>query len=67
MKNQRVGGIALKGGGAWSVSQFKGGVGKKEGVVVFLREGGCWYPMHTMVNWIIAKHYMKSIKKSGKV
>ena len=41
MKNQYRGGNYLKkwGGGAWTVWQFKGELGKKEGVV-FLIGGG---------------------------
>ena len=43
MKNQCRGGYCLKrggGGGAWTVCQFKGGLGKKEGGGVFEGGGG---------------------------
>ena len=33
MKNQYRGGDCLKRWGAWTVCRFKGGLGKKEGVV----------------------------------
>ena len=43
LKNQYVGGDCLKrGGGAWTVCWFKGGLGKKEEDGVF--EVGGWYP-----------------------
>ena len=45
MKNQYSEGDCLK-RGAWTVCQFKGGLGKKEGVV--LLRGGVDTPMHTM-------------------
>ena len=45
MKNQYREGDCLK-RGAWTVCQFKGGLGKKEGVV--LLRGGVDTPMHTM-------------------
>ena len=32
--------LPKKGGGAWTVSKFKGGLAKKRGRGVFLREGG---------------------------
>ena len=35
-------------GGAWTVSQFKGGLGKKEGVGVFDRDG-VNTPIHTVL------------------
>ena len=40
-KTQYMGGGELpkKGGGAWTISRFRGGLGKKDGVV-FLRGGG---------------------------
>ena len=48
MKNQYSEGDCLK-RGAWTVCQFKGGLGKKEGVM-FLRGGGVDTPMRTMNN-----------------
>ena len=47
----RRGGDCLK-RGAWSVCRFKGGLGKKEGVV-FLR-GWVHTPMHTMIKIMIS-------------
>ena len=56
MKNQCRGGHCLKrggGGGAWTVCQFKGGLGKKEGGGVFEGGGGGDIPIHTMFSKFI--------------
>ena len=45
MKNQYRGGDCIKkGAGAWTVSQFKGWLGKKEGEVFLRGGGGLTYP-----------------------
>ena len=42
------GGLPEKRGGAWTVSRFEGGLGKKERLV-FLKGGRVDTPMHTML------------------